>query len=85
MIMRSVINAIETTGIVEQQNRLVLDETLPIADESRVRVIILFPENDIDEKDWLHAASINPAFDFLKDKEEDIYTQADGKPFHDKG
>jgi hypothetical protein len=40
---------------------------------------------DLDEKEWLQAAAINPAFDFLKDPEEDIYTLADGKPFHDQG
>lgn len=39
----------------------------------------------IDEREWLHAAASNPAFDFLKDPEEDIYTLADGKPFHDQG
>jgi hypothetical protein len=38
---------------------------------------------DIDEYEWLKAAARNPAFDFLNDPEEDIYTLADGKPFHD--
>jgi hypothetical protein len=28
-------------------------------------------------------AAKNPAFDFLKEPEEDIYTPADGKPFDD--
>jgi hypothetical protein len=27
----------------------------------------------------------NPAFHFLKDPAEDIYTLTDGKPFHDEG
>ena len=27
----------------------------------------------------------NPAFDFLKDPEEDIYTLSDGRPFYDAG
>lgn len=39
---------------------------------------------DIDEEEWLYAAASNPAFDFLKEPEEDIYTSADGKPFHDE-
>lgn len=78
--------AIETTGIIDEQHRLVLDETLPIAEKSKVRVIILLPEeSDIGEKEWLKAATLNPAFDFLKEPEEDIYTREDGKPFHDKG
>ena len=33
---------------------------------------------DIDEKEWLRSASVNPAFDFLKEQEEDIYTLVDG-------
>jgi len=37
-----------------------------------------------DESEWLRAAATNPAFDFLKGPEEDIYTLADGKPFHDQ-
>ncbi|ACK70095.1 hypothetical protein PCC7424_1657 [Gloeothece citriformis PCC 7424] len=35
------------------------------------------------EQEWLQAAANNPAFDFLNDPEEDIYTLAHGKPFHD--
>jgi len=27
----------------------------------------------------------SPAFDFLKDAAEEVYTAADGKPFHDQG
>ena len=84
--MDNTMKAIETTGIIDEQHRLVLDETLPIAEKSKVRVIILLPEeSDIDEKEWLKAATLNPAFDFLKEPEEDIYTREDGKPFNDKG
>ena len=74
--------AIETTGTVDKEHRLVLDEPLPIAGPSRVKVIILLPEDaDLDEKLWLEAARSNPAFEFLTDPAEDIYTAADGKPF----
>jgi hypothetical protein len=67
--------AIETTGTVDAHHRLLLDETLPIRGPKKVRVIILFPEqDDIDESQWLQAASGNPSFDFLKDPEEDIYS-----------
>jgi Uma2 family endonuclease/Flp pilus assembly protein TadD len=41
-------------------------------------------DGEIDEREWLRSAASNPAFDFLKDPEEDIYTLADGKPFHDE-
>jgi len=37
------------------------------------------------EMEWLRAAAVNPAFDFLKEPEEDIYTLADGRPFCDQG
>jgi hypothetical protein len=80
------LKAIEVGGTIDEQRRLRLDEPLPIAGPSRVRVIILIPEETgIDEKEWLQAAASNPAFDSLKDPEEDIYTLADGKPFYDQG
>lgn len=40
------------------------------------------PASEDEESEWLRAAVINSAFDFLKEPEEDIYTLADGKPFH---
>jgi hypothetical protein len=79
-------NAIETTGVVDAQHQLRLDEPLPIPGQSRVRVIVLVPEaEDISEEAWRKAASASPAFDFLKDAAEDVYSTADGKPFHDQG
>jgi len=79
------VKAIETTGTIDAQHRLLLDEPLSVHGPTRVRVIILLPEDaDIDEKDWLYAAVSNPAFDFLKEPEEDIYTSEDGRPFHDR-
>ena len=48
------------------------------------RVSHLLPEDsDISETEWLQAAAANPAFDFLKDPEEDIYTLSDGRPFYE--
>ena len=79
-------NAIETTGVVDAQHQLRLDKPLPVAEESRVRVIVLVPEEaDISETIWTKAAATSPACDFLKDAAEDIYTATDGKPFHDQG
>lgn len=78
--------AVEMTGTIDAQRQLILDEPLPIAGPTRVRVIILVPEEaDMDETEWLRSAAANPAFDFLKESEEDIYTLADGRPFHDQG
>jgi hypothetical protein len=77
--------AIETTGTIDARQRLVLDEDLPIKGPQKVRVIILYPEEaDIDEAEWLEAASQNPAFDFLKNPAEDIYSIQNGKPFNNK-
>ena len=77
--------AIEVTATINAQRQLVLDEPLPVTGPARVRVIVLLPEEvNIDGKEWLRAASVNPAFDFMKTPEEDIYTLADGRPFHDR-
>jgi len=85
--MEATIRAIEMTGAIDAGRQLHLDHPLPIAGPSRVRVIILVPDSaeEIDEATWLHFASANPAFSFLKDAREDIYTPQDGKPFHDQG
>jgi len=53
---------------------------------SKVRVLILL-DDDSSEKDeeaiWIKAISNNPAFNFLKDTKEDVYTLDDGEPFND--
>ncbi|HZG37303.1 MAG TPA: hypothetical protein VEZ50_01365 [Nodosilinea sp.] len=54
----------------------------PALKDAQVRVIVLVEEaNDLSDDDWLKAATQNPAFDFLHDSEEDIYSVSDGKPF----
>ena len=81
-----VVNAIETTGIVDAQHQLRLDGPLPLPAQSRVRVIVLVPEpEEISEAAWTKAMSANSAFDFLKDAAEDMYSATDGKPFNDQG
>jgi hypothetical protein len=83
--MEAALRAFEVTGVIDEHRQLHLIEPLPIGGPSRVRVIILVPEQpDIDETTWLRAAAANPAFHFLKEPREDIYTVSDGKPFHDK-
>ena len=79
------LTAIETTGTINANHQIVLDENLPDNMPSRVRVIVLYDENtDINEREWMQAASKNDAFDFLNDESEDIYTLEDGKPFDDE-
>lgn len=75
------LTAIETTGIIEQSGKIVIDETFLVNAPTAVRVIVLFPEaEDLNEREWLQAASKNEAFDFLNDPDEDIYSLTDGKP-----
>lgn len=79
--MESTMTAIEVTGMIDENHQLKLDRPLPLAGPLPVRVIVLYSTaDDFDESLWLKAAAANPAFDFLNDPEEDIYTLADGKP-----
>jgi hypothetical protein len=48
-------------------------------------LLLMADDVDIDEREWLRAAARNPAFDFLNDPAEDIYTRDDGQPFRDEG
>ncbi len=77
--------AIEMTGTIDEHRRLRLDETLPVPGPMRVRVIVLYPLHDEwDETEWLQVAARNPAFAFLHDPAEDIYSVTDGEPFCDQ-
>ena len=80
---------LEVMGTIDEQHQLHLDAPLPPSGPSRVRVVIVFPEEadvaDMDEKEWLRAAGQNPAFDFLKGPIEDCYTLRDGKPSWERG
>ena len=82
--MKSILRAIEVEGEVDESRHLHVEAPLPVEGPARVRVIILIPEQgEIDDADWLRAAAASPAFDFLRDAAEDIYTSDDGKPFID--
>lgn len=84
--MDQVSTAIELAGEIDEQRQLHLDGPLPVTGPGRARVIILVPEQpDVSEGEWLRAAAKSPAFDFLKEPEEDVYSLSDGKPFHDQG
>ncbi len=75
------LTAIETTGTIERDGKIVIDETFAVDAPTAVRVIVLFPDSeDVSENDWLRVASKNEAFDFLNDADEDIYSLTDGKP-----
>jgi hypothetical protein len=83
--METTMTAIEMTGRIDEHHQLQLDDPLPVSGPMRVRVIVLYPiEDEEDEKAGLRAAACNPAFEFLKDPEEDIYSLSDGEPFRDQ-
>ncbi len=79
--------AIEMTGTIDENHQLTLDGVLPFTGPKRVRVIILSSptdtSDDLSEMEWLKASMSNPAFAYLHDPEEDIYSVHDGKPFYE--
>jgi len=85
--MENPMTAIEMTGTGDENHQLQLDGILPFAGPKRVRVIVLSPLTEIADElsdvEWLKASLNNPAFEYLRDPEEDIYTIKDGKPFYE--
>ncbi|MFM7438211.1 MAG: hypothetical protein ACKO2V_06335 [Snowella sp.] len=77
--------AIETTGILDTQGQIQLDHPIPQDKAKSVRIILLMPEEELNEQTWLNAVSNNPSFAFLNDPEEDIYTLKDGQPVTNEG
>ncbi len=74
--------AIETTGYIDKPGLLRLDKKINFNKKKQLKVIILINEDDeINESAWLSGLSINPAFDFLKEEKENIYSITDGSPF----
>lgn len=78
--------AIEVTGKIDKKGVLRLDNPLIMRDRN-VKVIILLAEEDegTEEKLWLSAVANNPAFGFLHDEQENMYSLTDGKRSMTKG
>jgi hypothetical protein len=70
--------AIEINSKTNSKGHLKLDLDLKEAGKN-VKVLILIEEDLNEEMEWLKMISKDPAFDFLKDSEEDIYSLNDGK------
>ncbi len=84
--MKNAVKAVETTGSIDQNGVLHLDEPLKEVSPGRVKAILLFGEvDDVEELEWLRTAAASPAFDVLRDSAEDVYAATDGKPFSDEG
>lgn len=83
--MEPTMTAVELLATVDENQQLQFDQPLPIQGPMRVRVIVLYPRtSEIDEIEWLRAATSNAAFYDLQDPAEDIYSSSDGKPFDDQ-
>lgn len=76
--------AIELKSKTNQKGELKITYKLQKA-EANVRVLILVDDasDENDEETWMSSISKNPAFDFLKDSQEDIYSLNNGEPFND--
>lgn len=77
--------AIEINSKTDKSGLLKLDYRLG-KPEKNVRILILLedePYQQDDEKLWMDSVSKNPAFNFLNEPEEDVYTIKDGEPFDD--
>lgn len=77
--------AIEINSKTDKYGHLKLDYKLGKS-EQNVRILILLDENtypEEDEKLWLNSVAKNPAFNFLNEPEEDIYSLKDGEPLND--
>lgn len=77
--------AIEINSKTDKSGRLKIDYKLDKSD-SNVRILILLDEDSTEQEEerlWLNSISNNPAFDFLNDSVEDIYSLKDGEPFND--
>lgn len=76
-----IMQAVEALAQIDKFGNLKLLEPLKLRNQS-VRIIILLPDDEnLSDETWLQSVNQNPAFDFLEDKEENIYSLEDGQPF----
>ncbi len=77
--------AIEIDSVTDSTGFLHLNYSLGSPD-SKVRILVLLNDKKNISRDneiWLSSLKNNPAFDFLSDSEEDIYTANDGEAYFD--
>ncbi len=81
----NIMRAIEINSKTDKTGHLKINYRLDKSD-IKVRILILLDEDNtnIDEEQlWLGSISKNPAFEFLYDPSEDIYSLNNGEPFND--
>lgn len=77
--------AIEIVSKTDKKGHLKIDYKLDKSNKD-VRVLILLDEDSNEEEEeklWLNSISTNPAFGFLSEPVEDVYSLDDGEPFKD--
>ena len=77
--------AIEINSKTDKTGHLKIDYKLDKS-ERNVRVLILLEDDSSaqeEEKLWMNSITANPAFHFLSDPVENIYSLNDGEPFND--
>jgi len=76
--------AIEINSKTDKTGHLKIDYKLDKSDIN-VRVLILLDDDteQDEEKLWLKSISKNPAFSYLNDPAEEVYSLNDGEPFND--
>jgi antitoxin (DNA-binding transcriptional repressor) of toxin-antitoxin stability system len=84
---QDVISQVAESGeraIIEQEGQAIA-AIISYTDLKRLEELeaVLLKKAELEEYEWLKAVVRNPGFDLLKAPEEDIYTLADGEPFHD--
>jgi hypothetical protein len=81
----SKMKAIEINSRTDKKGHLKFDYQLNKS-ERNVRVLILLDEDNTEQEEenlWMKSISLNPAFEYLNDPIEDIYSLNDGEPFND--
>ncbi len=76
--------AIEIISKTDKKGHLKINYPLNRPD-SKVRILLLFEDEDEkdEEANWLTSVSNNPAFDFLAEEGENVYSLTDGEPVND--
>lgn len=76
--------AIEINSKTDKEGHLKIDYKLNKSN-SHVRILILLDDDNEQEEEklWLKSISNNPAFSYLDDPAEEVYSLNDGEPFND--
>lgn len=80
------LETMQTTAVFDENGFLHATQPLPGKGGETVQIVVIrvrdetFDAGEVDEKAWHRGIVSNPAFAFLKDATEDIYSWEDGEP-----